>query len=56
LEEIKEAIKSISFYNKKAIAIKEIATILVDKYNSQVPDEEDELVKLPGLVKKPPIW
>jgi DNA-(apurinic or apyrimidinic site) lyase (EC 4.2.99.18)/endonuclease III (EC 3.2.2.-) len=52
LEEIKEAIKSISFYNKKAIAIKEIATILVDKYNSQVPDEEDELVKLPGVGKK----
>ncbi|MGC8649733.1 MAG: endonuclease III [Hydrogenobaculum sp.] len=52
LEDIKEAIKSISFYNKKAAAIKEIATILVDKYNSKVPDEEDELVKLPGVGKK----
>ncbi len=52
LEDIKEAIKSISFYNKKAIAIKEIATILVDKFDGKVPDTEEKLTGLPGVGKK----
>ncbi|GAB6077869.1 endonuclease III [Hydrogenobaculum acidophilum] len=52
LEDIKEEIKSISFYNKKAQAIKEIATILVDKFDGKVPDTEEELTSLPGVGKK----
>ncbi len=52
LEDIKEVIKSVSFYNKKAITIKEIATILVDKFGGKVPESEEELTSLPGVGKK----
>ncbi len=52
LEDIKEEIKSISFYNKKAQAIKDIATILTDKFGGKVPDTEEELTSLPGVGKK----
>ncbi len=52
IEDIKEAIKSASFYNKKANMIKEISTILVKKYYSEVPNTEEELVLLPGVGKK----
>ncbi len=52
LENIKDAIKSVSFYNKKAQAIKEISTMLVNKYNGDVPASEEELMSLPGVGKK----
>lgn len=52
LEDIKQSISSISFYNKKAKAIKDISTILVNKYNAEVPQSEKELTSLPGIGKK----
>ena len=60
LEELKEAdikdieliIKPIGTYHKKSIFVKEIATILVDKYKGVVPTSRKELERLPGVGRK----
>lgn len=52
LEEVKDKIKSINFFNNKAKNIKQTATILVNNYQSQVPQTLDELIKLPGVGRK----
>ena len=52
IDEIKNIIRSLGSYNKKALYIKEISTILVDKYNSIMPRERKELESLPGVGRK----
>ena len=49
LDDIKDIIKPIGTHHKKSIFIKEIAKELLDKYNGIVPDNQKELVKLPGV-------
>lgn len=60
LEKLKEAeikdleniIKEIGTYRKKAIFIKEIATVLVNQYGSKMPMNRKALEALPGVGRK----
>ena len=52
LEDIEEMIRSAGFYKNKAKRLKACCQILVEKYNGDVPDDIDELVKLPGVGRK----
>lgn len=50
--ELGNRIKSCGFYNTKSKNILATCNILVDKYNSEVPDNIEELMKLPGVGRK----
>ena len=50
--EIESLIKPVGFYKVKAKWIKEISAILVDKFNSTVPNTLSELLSLPGVGRK----
>jgi endonuclease-3 len=52
LATIEKAIYPVGFYRIKAINIKEICQILITRYGGQVPDELEELLKLPGVGRK----
>ncbi|MFW6148832.1 MAG: endonuclease III domain-containing protein [Atribacterota bacterium] len=49
---IRELIYPVGFYRIKAKNIKKIAKILLKKYNGLVPDNRDDLIKLPGVGRK----
>ncbi len=51
-EEIFEIIKSISYPNSKSKYLKGIATMLVNDFNGSVPDNIEDLQKLPGVGRK----
>ena len=51
-EEIETLIRASGFYKVKAARIKEVSQELIDKYNSKVPDNYDELIGLPGVGSK----
>ena len=51
-EKLMEYIKSIGFYNVKSKNIIALSHLLIQNYDSQVPDEMDELLKLPGVGRK----
>ncbi len=51
-EVIEKAIYPVGFYRNKAKALIEISKMLVDVYGGNVPDEIDELLKLPGVGRK----
>lgn len=52
LEEIRDVIHSIGFYNIKALRIKQVVQILIEKYNGIVPSNFDDLISLPGVGRK----
>ena len=52
IEDIKECIKSINFFNNKAVNIKKTAFTIDTVYNGQVPDDRDLLMELPGVGRK----
>jgi len=52
LEEIEKYISKVSFYGNKAKYIKQISTILVEKYKGEVPKSLKELSELPGIGRK----
>lgn len=52
IDDIKEEISSVGFYNIKASRIKEVANIIESKFHGQVPDDAEELLKLPGVGRK----
>lgn len=52
IKDIEELIYPVGFYHTKAKRIKEISQTLLDKYNSKVPDDFDELLKLKGVGRK----
>ena len=52
LDDVKEIIKSCSFFNNKAKNIVEMAKIVRDKFNSIIPHSHKELIKLPGVGNK----
>jgi endonuclease-3 len=52
IDNIYQFIKSVSYPNNKAKHLKGMATVLVDEFNSIVPDNIDELQKLPGVGRK----
>ncbi len=51
-KKLEELIYPAGFYRVKAKKIKELAKILIDKYNGKVPDSMEELLKLPGVGRK----
>src|SRR5699024_4498825 len=52
VDEIKHYIRQIGLTNMKANALKKTATILRDKYDSEVPQSFKELETLPGVGRK----
>lgn len=51
-EIVKEHIKSINYFNTKAKHIIQLSQILVDKYNSIIPNTREDLESLPGVGRK----
>jgi endonuclease-3 len=52
LEELQNDIKSIGLFRNKAKNIQKLCRMLLDDYDGIVPQERDELVKLPGVGRK----
>lgn len=52
LEDLEKILRPIGSFRKKASYIKDIASILVDKYQESVPKERDLLIQLPGVGRK----
>ncbi len=51
-EEIQKLIYPVGFYKNKAKIIKDISKIIIEKYNSKVPDSLEELLSLKGVGRK----
>ena len=51
-EEVQKLIKPAGFYRVKAGRIQEVSQILIDQYGGEVPNDMDELLKLPGVGRK----
>ncbi len=51
-EQIEKVIYPVGFYRNKAKSILAISQQLIDDYSSNVPDDLDELLKLPGVGRK----
>ena len=49
VEDLKDLIYGVGFYNTKAKNLKELAKILMEKYNGNIPDTLEELLGLPGV-------
>ncbi len=50
--DIEGAIYPVGFYRRKSVQIREISKSLIEMYDSTVPDEIDELLKLKGVGRK----
>ncbi len=50
--QVKQAIYPVGFYKTKARTVLDISQILIDKYESRVPDEIDELLVFKGVGRK----
>jgi endonuclease-3 len=51
-EELEKDIYSTGFYRNKAKNIKKLCEILVENFNSKVPDTMEDLITLPGVARK----
>ena len=52
LDGLKEHIKTIGLYNSKAKNVIALYELLIEKHHSQIPQNRDDLVKLPGVGRK----
>lgn len=52
VDEIREVIKSVSYPNSKATHLNEFSKMLVSDFGGVVPDNRDDLEKLPGVGRK----
>ncbi len=52
VEEVKELIKSCSFFNNKAKNLVAAAKMIMERYQGKIPTDEKELIKLPGVGQK----
>lgn len=52
VEELAETIKPSAFYKRKAENLKEIAKIIIEKYEGKIPCDMDALLSLPGVGMK----
>jgi endonuclease-3 len=52
LDDVKELIKSCSFYNNKAKHLIEMAKKVVNEYEGKIPRDHKKLIKLPGVGNK----
>lgn len=51
-EGVREAIKTIGLFNTKAKNVIALSQLLIDQYGSEVPQQREELEKLPGVGRK----
>lgn len=51
-KEIEKIIYPVGFYKTKALRIRQVCQILLDRYNSKVPDDLELLLELPGVGRK----
>jgi endonuclease III len=52
LEEIEEMIYPVGFFHNKAKSLQQLPAVLKEEFNNKVPEEIDELLKLPGVGRK----
>jgi len=52
IDEMEKSIKSIGLYKNKAKNLLAMSRILIEEYESQVPESIEELIKLPGVGRK----
>lgn len=52
IKDVEELVKSCGFYKNKASSIIGMAKMIREKFNGEVPDNIDDLVKLPGVGRK----
>lgn len=52
LAELEQDIRSTGFYRNKAKNIKNASRILIEKFDSQIPDTMEEILELPGVARK----
>jgi endonuclease III len=52
IDEIETIIKDVGFYKIKTGRIKKISKILLEKYNSRVPEDMESLLEFPGVGRK----
>ncbi len=52
IEDIKEAISSVGFYNVKAQRIKQVSDIINRQHKGKTPNNIEELLELPGVGRK----
>lgn len=52
ITELENAVKPCGFYRTKAQNIKDSAKMLIEKFNSKVPDNMEDLLSLPGVGRK----
>ena len=52
VEEIYESIKSVSYPNNKAKHLHGMAQMLVEEFGGEVPDNMEDLTRLPGVGRK----
>jgi endonuclease-3 len=52
IAEIRAIIRSVGFYNVKAMTIKKVSKLIVEKFNGSVPDNIEDLLELPGVGRK----
>lgn len=52
LDALKDYLKTLNFFNNKAENVFKTCRLLIEKYNSEVPEALDDLVSLPGVGRK----
>ena len=52
LDDVRNSIKSINFFNNKAINIQKTAGIIYRTHNNMIPDRLADLIQLPGVGRK----
>ena len=51
-DKVRDYVKTIGLYKTKAKNVIKLSQLLVDEYNSEVPDTREDLVRLPGVGRK----
>ena len=52
LAELEEAVKPCGFFRAKAKSIKEMCTMLIERFDGKLPDNMEDLLMLPGIGRK----
>ncbi|MFC7370549.1 endonuclease III [Fictibacillus iocasae] len=52
LEELQDDIRRIGLYRNKAKNIQKLSALLINEYGNKIPEDRDELTKLPGVGRK----
>ncbi len=52
IEDVKELIRTCSFFNNKAKNLVAMARMVLENYKAEIPLDENELIKLPGVGRK----